>query len=101
MEDLMTIWSQGTINMNPELVRLSKWAEALRALPKANSCPIWIRLMELLQKYRHGGTLREFDIPVGTSLIIDTVTQEFSDTVRVPYLMLIFLVAYLTKLWLK
>jgi hypothetical protein len=57
-EDMRLVWSSGTINLKPGLLRLTKWTNDFNtSTPRQTHAQIWIRLMELPQEYWRRQTL--------------------------------------------
>ena len=75
-DDLRTVWAKGTLNLKPGLLRLFEWSKDFSARTQRQThAQVWIRLLELPQEYWMDRTLREIACAIGTSLLIDSATQ--------------------------
>ena len=75
-DDLRTIWSKGTLNLKPGLLRLFEWTKDFSARTQRQThAQVWIRLLELPQEYWMDHTLREIARAIGTPVLIDSATQ--------------------------
>jgi len=75
-DDLRTVWSKGTLNLKPGLLRLFEWSKDFSAHTQLQThAHVWIRLLELPQEYWMDRTLREIASAIGTPLLIDSATQ--------------------------
>jgi hypothetical protein len=85
-EDMRLVWSSGTINLKPGLMRLTKWTNDFNtSTPRQTHAQIWIRLMELPQEYWRQRTLFEIASAIGTPLSLDesTINRTFGHYARV------------------
>lgn len=75
-DDMRSVWSKGTQNLKPGLLRLFEWSKDFSARTQRQThAQVWIRLHELPQEYWMDRTLREIASAVGTPLLIDSATQ--------------------------
>jgi len=75
-DDLRTVWSKGTLNLKPGLLRLFEWLKDFSAhTQRQTHAQVWIRLLELPQEYWMDRMLREIASAIGTPLLIDSATQ--------------------------
>jgi len=74
--DLRNIWSAGTVNLKPGLLRLCKWTKDFNHYSQRQThVSIWIRLIELLQEYWRERTLKEIASAIGTPIDLDGPTR--------------------------
>jgi len=69
------IWALWVINLNPGLLRFSKWTKDFIQITKSKLTQIWIRLIDLPQEYWRSMTLLEIASAIGTPLVIDENTR--------------------------
>jgi len=75
-EDMRSVWSKGTLNLKPGLLRLFEWSKDFSARTQHQThAQVWIRLLELPQEYWMDRTLKEIASAIGTPLLIDAATQ--------------------------
>ena len=75
-EDLKNIWTVGTVNLKPGLLRFSQWTKDFKFLAQKHThFSLWIRLVELPQEYWWERTLKEIASAVGTPIDIDGSTR--------------------------
>jgi len=75
--DMRTVWSAGTMNLKPGLLRLFEWSKDFNMHTQRNThAQVWVRLLELPQEYWMERTLREIARAVGTPLLIDNATTK-------------------------
>jgi len=73
---MRSVWSRGTLNLKPGLIRLFEWSKDFSARTQRQThAHVWIRLLELPQEYWMDRTLREIANAIGTPLLIDSATQ--------------------------
>jgi hypothetical protein len=85
-ENMRMAWSSGTVNLRPEILRLSKWTNDFNShTQRQTHAQIWIRLMELPQEYWRQHTLFEIASAIGTPLMLDeaTLNRTFGHYARV------------------
>ncbi|KAK2403196.1 hypothetical protein QL285_052656 [Trifolium repens] len=76
-EDLNRVWSTGTWNLKPGLLRLSAWTSDFKPEElKITHAQVWVRLYSLPQEYWMPTTLFAIASGVGTPLSLDTATQQ-------------------------
>jgi hypothetical protein len=76
-EDLNRVWSTGTWNLKPGLLRLSAWTSDFKPEElKITHAQVWVRLYNLPQEYWMPTTLFAIASGVGTPLSLDTATQQ-------------------------
>jgi len=76
IEEMRRIWSLNTVNLNPGLLCFYCWSRDFT--PQAQSqthTQIWVRFLNLPQKYWEKQTLFEIASGLGTPLLIDEATQ--------------------------
>ncbi|KEH26717.1 DUF4283 domain protein [Medicago truncatula] len=75
-EDMRSVWSKGTQNLKPGLLRLFEWFKDFTARTQRQThAQVWIRLLELPQEYWMDRMLKEIASAIGTPLLIDSATQ--------------------------
>jgi hypothetical protein len=76
-EDLNRIWSTGTWNLKPGLLRLSAWTNDFKPEElKITHAQVWVRIYGLSQEYWMPTTLFAIASGLGTPLSLDTATQQ-------------------------
>ena len=76
MDDMKKIWSAGSWNLKPGILRLSKWSPDFSFHnPMQSHVQVWIRLLDLPQEYWRPKTLFEIANGVGTPLDLDVATK--------------------------
>jgi hypothetical protein len=76
-EDLNRIWSIGTWNLKPGLLRLSAWTSDFKPEElKITHAQVWVRMYGLPQEYWMPTTLFAIASGLGTPLSLDTATQQ-------------------------
>jgi hypothetical protein len=76
-EDLNRIWSTGTWNLKPGLLRLSAWTNDFKSEElKITHAQVWVRIYGLSQEYWMPTTLFAIASGLGTPLSLDTATQQ-------------------------
>jgi len=74
---MRSVWAAGTINLKPGVLRLFEWSKDFNMHTHRNThAQVWIRLLELPQKYSMEQTLREIASAMGTPLLIDNATSK-------------------------
>lgn len=75
-DDMRSVWSKGTQNLKPGLLRLFEWSKDFRTRTQRQTHgQVWNRLHELPQEYWMDRTLREIASAIGTPLLIDSATH--------------------------
>jgi hypothetical protein len=85
-EDLRTVWSSGAWNLNPGLLRLSRWSPDFHpSNQKQTHSQVWVRFHYLPLEYWQPRILFEIAGAIGTPIIIDqnTLNQSFGHYARV------------------
>ncbi|XP_045791366.1 uncharacterized protein LOC123886072 [Trifolium pratense] len=76
-EDLNRVWSIGTWNLKPGLLRLSAWSSDFKPENlKVTNAQIWIRIYGLPQEYWMPTTLFSIAFGIGTPLSLDEATKQ-------------------------
>jgi len=76
VEDYKKLWTAGTVNLKPGLLRISQWTKDFKLLAQEQThVSLWIRLMELPQEYWRERTLKEIASAIGTPIDIDGPTR--------------------------
>ncbi|XP_045802493.1 uncharacterized protein LOC123896099 [Trifolium pratense] len=76
-EDLNRVWSIGTWNLKPGLLRLSAWSSDFKPENlKVTNAQIWIRIYGLPQEYWMPTTLFSIASGIGTPLSLDEATKQ-------------------------
>jgi len=74
---MRSVWEMGTIHLKSGVLRLFEWSRDFNMHKQKNThAQVWIRLIELPQKYGMERTLREIASAVGTPLVIDNATMK-------------------------
>ncbi|MCH84492.1 NBS resistance protein [Trifolium medium] len=78
-EDKRKVWSLGTFNLMPGLLRLSKWESDFNPRTQRQThVQSWVRISNLPQEYWRPRTLFEIAGGVGTPLMLDAATKKRS-----------------------
>jgi hypothetical protein len=76
-EDLNRVWSTGTWNLKPGLLRLSAWTNDFKPEElKITHAQVWVRVYGLPQEYWMPTTLFAIASGLGTPLSLDTATKQ-------------------------
>lgn len=76
-EDLRCVWTIGSWNLNPGLMRLFAWTPDFNPLSlKQNNSQCWIRIFELPQEYWRPKILFSIAGGLGTPISLDEATRK-------------------------